>query len=118
LSEWLLPHEQIAGRPQLPTGNSTARCPEKSRPENICLLPGRAIGPDPGKADNQKQQPGSAASMSVYKCPACGRSQIEIQHFKPTEAEAGGVTTPNLETEARCRNCGWFGSVEDLKTSY
>jgi predicted RNA-binding Zn-ribbon protein involved in translation (DUF1610 family) len=55
--------------------------------------------------------------MSVYKCPACGRSQIEIQHFEPADAEAGGSITPNLETEARCKDCGWFGSVEDLKTS-
>jgi DNA-directed RNA polymerase subunit RPC12/RpoP len=56
--------------------------------------------------------------MSVYKCPVCGRNQIEIQHFEPADVEAGGSITPNLETEARCKDCGWFGSVENLKISY
>ncbi len=56
--------------------------------------------------------------MPAYKCPACGRSHLELHEHPTAMNEAGISTLPGVHTEARCRDCGWFGTVDDLKISY
>jgi len=54
--------------------------------------------------------------MSLYKCPSCGRSHLDIPDSPPTDTEVGTLTMPNVHTEIKCPACGWFGTLEELKT--
>lgn len=54
--------------------------------------------------------------MPTYKCPACGRSNIDIPQSESADSET--LTMPSLKTEIRCKDCGWFGSLEELKVGH
>ncbi len=56
--------------------------------------------------------------MTPYKCPACGRSHISLPMVTPSDPDAGVTELPPPGTEVHCKDCGWFGPVEDLKTGH
>jgi hypothetical protein len=56
--------------------------------------------------------------MSPYKCPVCGRTNIDMPELEPTSFQAGTLTIAATQVEAHCRDCGWTGSVADLKLGY
>ncbi len=56
--------------------------------------------------------------MPIYKCPACGRSNLSLPNLTPSDTDAGMVVTINVETEVRCHDCGWYGSAAELKLGH
>lgn len=56
--------------------------------------------------------------MPVYKCPSCGRSNIDIPNSQASEIDASTLTMPTLQTEVKCKECGWFGPFEELKVGH
>lgn len=56
--------------------------------------------------------------MSTYKCPACGRSNLDIPVLTPSQAVNGGDLASGTTTEVRCKDCGWFGTSEDVKLGH
>lgn len=57
--------------------------------------------------------------MPVYKCPACGRSNIDIPGVESIGANADiTLTLPGLETHVTCKECGWSGPVSELKVGH
>lgn len=56
--------------------------------------------------------------MPIYKCPQCGRSNIDLPQVQAVDSEALLTTLPNVQPQAHCKECGWTGSADDLKASY
>lgn len=71
-----------------------------------------------GKAELYLERSAKEEMMTVYKCPACGRSNLELPVAEAAEPDAGLMTLPNVQTEAKCKDCGWFGSITDVKSGH
>jgi hypothetical protein len=67
---------------------------------------------------NNAKERWSGSPMPIYKCPACGRSNLALPNLTPSDTEAGAVATINVETEVKCHDCGWYGPATQLKLGH